>query len=212
MPISFDNIPANWKQPLYWVEIDGSMAGFPISHMRSLLVGVMTSANTDTTLNGTGTADIPIAVSRQMDADHLFGKGSMLACMFRAFFANNWANEAWALPVKESAGSTPATGTITVATPPTEAGTINLYIAGYPVPVNVGATFTVNQVATAIHDAIMDPNMQNHLPVTCAAPVAAAVTLSSKWGGVSANDLTLTANYYGHIGGEDLPPGLTLTF
>ena len=41
MPISFNNIPANWKQPLYWVEIDGSMAGYPQSHMRSLLVGSM---------------------------------------------------------------------------------------------------------------------------------------------------------------------------
>src|SRR5262245_20647345 len=41
MPISFNNIPANWKQPLYWVEVDGSMAGYPVSHMRSLLVGTM---------------------------------------------------------------------------------------------------------------------------------------------------------------------------
>src|SRR5262252_4470505 len=200
MPISFDNIPANWKQPLYWVEIDGSMAGFPISHMRSLIVGVMTSANTDTTLNGVGTADIPVLCSRQMDADHLFGQGSHLACMMRAFFANNWANETWALPVKESVGSTQATGTITVSTPPTDAGTIDLFIAGYHVAVNVGATFTVNQVATAIHDAIMDPDMQVRLPITCATPAAAVCNLSVKWGGTSGNDITLTANYYGRIG------------
>ena len=212
MPISFDNIPANWKQPLYWVEIDGSMAGFPISHMRSLIVGVMTSANTDTTLNGVGTADIPVLCSRQMDADHLFGQGSHLACMMRAFFANNWANETWALPVKESVGSTQATGTITVSTPPTDAGTIDLFIAGYHVPVNVGATFTVNQVATAIHDAIMDPSMKNVLPVTAGVPAAAVVTLTAKWGGTSGNDITLTANYYGRIGGEEFPPGLTIAF
>ena len=212
MPISFDQIPANWKQPLYWVEIDGSMAGFPVSHMRTLLVGVMTTANTDTTLNGTGTPDIPIAVGRQMDADHLFGQGSHLACMFRAYFSNNWANEVWALPVKESAGSVASTGSITVNTPPTDAGTIDLFIAGYHVPVNVGATFTVNQVATAIHDAIMDPSMKNVLPVTATSPVAAVVTLNCKWGGLSGNDITLTANYYGRVGGEELPPGLTLTF
>src|SRR5215471_547071 len=212
MPISFDNIPSNWKQPLYWVEIDGSMAGFPVSHMRTLLVGVMTTANTDVTLNGTGVPDVPIAVGRQMDADHLFGQGSHLACMFRAYFANNFANETWALPVKESVGSVAATGTITVTTPPTDAGTIDLFIAGYHVPVNVGATFRINQVATAIHDAIMDPSMKNVLPVTATTPVAAGVTLNAKGGGLSGNDITLTANYYGHIGGEEFPPGLALTF
>src|SRR5262252_42245 len=41
MPISFSQIPAGWRQPLYWVEIDGSMAGFPVTHLRSLLVGTM---------------------------------------------------------------------------------------------------------------------------------------------------------------------------
>src|SRR5215475_9132238 len=200
MPISFDNIPANWKQPLYWVEVDGSMAGFPVSHMRSLLVGTMTTKATDLTLNGAGIKDIPIPIGRQMDADHLFGEGSELACMFRAFFANNWANETWALPVEESVGSVPATCTITVTTPPTEAGTIDLFIAGYHVAVNVGATFTVNQVATAIQAAIMDKSMR-HLPVTAATPVSATVTMTCKWGGVTGNDLTVTDSYYGTIGG-----------
>ena len=27
MPISFNRIPANWKVPLYWVEVDSSKAG-----------------------------------------------------------------------------------------------------------------------------------------------------------------------------------------
>jgi phage tail sheath gpL-like len=132
--------------------------------------------------------------------------------MFRAFFANNWANETWALPVAPSAGSTAATGTITVTTAPTDAGTIDLFIAGYHVATNVGATFTVNQVATAIHDAIMDSDMQQVLPVTATVPVAAVVTLTAKWPGLSGNDITLTANYYGRIGGEEMPPGLGLAF
>jgi phage tail sheath gpL-like len=41
MPISFETIPQNWKQPLYWVEVDGSKAGYPRTHLRSLLVGTM---------------------------------------------------------------------------------------------------------------------------------------------------------------------------
>ena len=43
MPISFNNIPANIKIPLYWVEVDPSMAGLPSINLRALMVGVMTS-------------------------------------------------------------------------------------------------------------------------------------------------------------------------
>jgi phage tail sheath gpL-like len=204
-----------------WVEIDGSMAGFPVTHLRSLLVGTMTSKNTNTALNGKGIADVPIIIGRQMDADLLFGRGSELASMFRAYFANNWANEVWALPVVESAASTPATGTITVATPPTEAGTISLYIAGYVVEVNVAATDTVNAIATAIADAINNDEIffpgflggeSPSLPVTADTPVAAVVTLHAKWGGINGNDILIGDSYWGRVGGEQLPPGLTLTY
>src|SRR5215831_10310618 len=41
MPISFANIPANIKVPLYWVEVDPSMAGMPSINLRALLVGTM---------------------------------------------------------------------------------------------------------------------------------------------------------------------------
>ena len=41
MPISFNQIPSNWRMPLYWVELDPSMAGLPATLGRSLLVGIM---------------------------------------------------------------------------------------------------------------------------------------------------------------------------
>ena len=53
MPISFNNIPSNWLQPLYWVEIDGSMAGYPMTHLRTLLVGTAALATPATYANGT---------------------------------------------------------------------------------------------------------------------------------------------------------------
>lgn len=208
MPISFNQIPTGWKVPLYWVEVDGSMAGFPVSHMRSLLVGVMRTAATDPLDNGVGVPDIPILIGRQMDADHLFGQGSELAAAFRAYFANNFANELWALPVAEPVAGVAATGTVTVTDPPTEAGTINLYIAGYSVRTNIGATSTVNAIATALAAAI---NAHPTLPVTATA-TAAIVTLTCKWGSVTGNDITMLDSYYGKIGGDELPPGLTLTY
>jgi len=219
MPISFNNIPAMWRVPLYWVEVDGSMAGFPEMDLRSLLVGTMTTKNTDATLNGTGVPDVPIIVGRQMDADALFGRGSELACMCRAFFANNWANQLWCAPVAESTASTPATGTITIGTPPTEAGTLHLYIAGYAVPVNVTYLMTIADVATAVADAINEDQIaypgaigtNPSLPVTAVA-AAGVITLHAKAGGVYGNGITMSDNYFGKVGGEVMPPGLTVTY
>ena len=146
MPVSFNSIPSNWRMPLYWVELDPSMAGLGVTPGRSLLVGVMSA-------NGTATPDVPIACASQAQADNLFGQGSMLAGMFKAFFANNWANEVWGLPVAEPTGAA-ATGTITINTPPTAAGTIALYIAGRQVPVYVAASDTVDIIGSAMEAAI----------------------------------------------------------
>ena len=58
MPISFANIPANIKVPLYWVEVDPSMAGLPTINLRALLVGVMTA-------DGEAEPDIPRPIGRR---------------------------------------------------------------------------------------------------------------------------------------------------
>ena len=44
MPISFSNIPADLKIPLYWVEVDPSKAGLPVLYQPSLIVGTMIAA------------------------------------------------------------------------------------------------------------------------------------------------------------------------
>src|SRR5215831_720819 len=99
MPISFSQIPANIKVPLYWVEVDPSKAGLPQLGLRALLVGTALAT-------GDVPPDIPIAVGSQAQADAHFGQGSELSRMFRAFFANNFANEVWGLPVAEPASGT----------------------------------------------------------------------------------------------------------
>jgi len=201
MPISFNNIPADLKIPLYWVEVDPSQAGIPMIHQPSLLVGIATSL-------GAAPHDIALAIGTQAQADHAFGAGSMLARLFRTFFANNFANEVWGLPVGEPTGGTAATGTITVANPPTDAGTIHLYIAGQHVPVNVAGTDTTANIAAEIAAEI---NATPDLPVS-ASSTTNVVTLTCRWKGLSGNDIRLDLNYYGTIGGEQLPPGLGLTF
>src|SRR4051812_3119856 len=203
MPISFSQIPSDIKVPLYWVEVDPSKAGLPTLGLRALLAGTMLSAPAT---DGTP-PDVPIAVGSQAQADAHFGQGSELSRMFKAYFANNFANEVWAVGLAEPVGATAAHGNVTLTAPPTAAGTVHLYIAGDHVPVNVGETDTIADVATAMADAVND---KFDLPVT-ATVLAGVVTLTTIWKGINGNDIKVGLNYYGSIGGETLPAGLALT-
>jgi phage tail sheath gpL-like len=199
MPISFANIPANIKVPLYWVEVDPSMAGLPTINLRALLVGIAKG--------GTAADDIPVPIGSQAQADAQFGEGSELARMFQAFFANNFANEVWGLPVAASTGAAAASGDIVITAAPTAAGTIHLYICGDYIPVNVLTTDTPTTIGQAIADAI---NAQTQLPVT-AVNAAGTVTLTSVFMSVNANEINVSTNYYGTIGGQQTPIGLGIT-
>jgi phage tail sheath gpL-like len=203
MPISFANIPVNWRLPLYWVEVDPSKAGLWTLNQPALLVGIMTS-------DGVALPDVAIPIGSQAQADKQFGQGSHLANMFAAFFKNNFANEVWGLPVAEpTTGGTAATGTITATLAPThEAGTINLYIGGHLVQVNIGASDVVADIHTAIAAAI---NENFDLPVS-AVGAATEVTLTCNWKGTSGNDIDMRDSYYGRMGGEELPTGVTMDY
>lgn len=202
MPISFSHIPANWRIPLYWVEVDPSKAGLPIFAGNVLLVGVQI---TGPTLSHAA-VNVPVAIASQAQADFAFGQGSQLAMMFKTYFANNWAGSVYGLPVVE--GSAAAVGSITVATAPTQAGQFDLYIAGTNVPVNVAANDTPTVVAASIAAAI---TANKDLPVSALASVA-VVSLTTKAKGIYGNDIVLSDNYFGAIGGEVMPTGMTVTY
>ena len=146
MPVSFSHIPANWKQPLYWVEIDSSKAGLPVFRMPALLVGIKATA-------GTALPDVPVPVQSPAVAEQLFGKGSHLTAICKAFFNNNASQETWALPVAEPTGTT-ATGTITITAAASAPGVLSLYIAGQLVPVAVAVADTVTNIGANIVAAI----------------------------------------------------------
>ena len=183
MPISFANIPANWRLPLYWVEVDPSKAGLWTIRQPALLVGIMTA-------DGDAAPDIRAADrQRRRRPTSNSVRARSWRNMFTAFFANNFANEVWGLPVAEPAGGTAATGTITVTVDAGghEAGTIHLYIGGQHVPVNIGATDTVNDINVAISAAI---NEDFDLPVSSVGGPA-EVTLTCDWKGTSGNDIDM---------------------
>jgi phage tail sheath gpL-like len=169
MPIAFSNIPAGWRVPLYWVEIDPSMAGLGQPRQPALLAGTMLTT-------GTAPPDIARPIATQSQADDAFGMGSELARMFQAFFANNFADEVWGVGVAEAPLAIAATAPLIVNAAPTDAGTIHLYIGADHVPVNVGATDTEEEIADAIVEAINDAEW---LPITASTAVTPPLNLAS---------------------------------
>lgn len=199
--VSFNQISPTWKLPGTSIEVDPSQAGTPVSTKYAILAGYKTAA-------GTAPTGEPIAVGTQADADTLGGPGSMLARMFNKFFALNRSTPLFFLPLAEPAAGVAATGTITVASAPSAAGTLYLYIAGQKVTVAIAADDTLAEVATNIAAAI---NAATDLPVTATAN-AAVVTTTCKWKGINGNDIRLEANLLGFYGGELMPASLALTF
>lgn len=204
MPVSFNSFPANWRLPLVWIEVDPSQAGLPIQREPALMVGQMLTA-------GTADPDIPIPVGSLQQAKSMFGQGSMLAAMFEKFFANSFAQEVWALPVEEPSSGNKASASLIVQTAPSDAGTLHLYIAGRHLPLRIAANDTTATIAEAIVDGITaDPDMV--VDAALASSGSSEVVLTSKWKGATGNDVTVYTNYYGSIGGEVMPAGLTFTY
>jgi phage tail sheath gpL-like len=76
------------------------------------------------------------------------------------------------------------------------------------VPVNIAASDTLNDINVAISAAI---NENFDLPVTSVGgPVD--VTLTCNWKGTSGNDIDVRDSYYGRIGSEELPAGITIAY
>ncbi|MCP1877436.1 phage tail sheath gpL-like [Bradyrhizobium japonicum] len=199
MPISFNDIPANWKMPLYWVEVDPSKAGSLTQRQPALLFGYKLAS-------GLATVDVPVPIGSLADAQQGAGMGSMLDAMAQVFFKNSASQEVWMVPIAEPATGVAATGTITVSGAPTQAGTIYVYIAGRRVPVHIDADDTLDIVAQSISEAI---TADLSMPVLAVA-AAAVVTLTARHKGVEGNDITIAINYGGSLAGETMPAGLTI--
>ena len=159
--------------------------------------------------------DVPVPIGSQAQADAKFGQGSELSRMFTAFYANNFANEVWGVGLLEAVGATAATAEIIVVSPPTAAGTIHLYIGGVYVPVNVSPTDSTDDIAAAIVEGIINsvPGNLQTFALTGTIPVHATaaanvVSLTCNWKGITGNEIQVSMNYYGGLGGEQTPAGL----
>lgn len=195
--ISFNQIPANIRNPLFYAEVSNVAAGYFIQNNRVMIIGQ--SVNT--------IVEAPVVVPSVDWVKQTYGAGSQLAIMCEAFRNNNTFSELWVLPLNDVVGATAATTVLTLTGAPTQSGTINLYIGDTVLycPVTQADSLTV------IGDAIVTGvNAQKSLPVT-AANVAGVVTFTAKNKGAVGNSLTIQTNYRGNLAGEKAIPGLTVT-
>ncbi len=203
MSISFNRIPSDIRVPLFYAEVDNSQAFNFEGSYRALLIGqrfVVAPVAVNT----------PVLVTSPDQAGQYFGKGSMLHRMAAAYFKNNDYTELWCVGLDDDGAGVAATGSIKVDAAASAAGTDNLYIAGQRIRYAVASTDTPAALATAISAVI---NADTNLPITAVVDGGdnAKVNLTARHKGEVGNAIDVRRNYYGVVGGEVSPTGLTIT-
>lgn len=201
--MNFQTIPANNRVPLFYAEVDNSMANTGSNDLRVLLIGQMLST-------GTATPMKPVLVSTADSGKKLFGRGSVLAIMNEKFRLQNGFIEVWAIPLNEPANGAKASGTFTFTGETSESGTIYAYIGATAVTANVQSGTTAVAVAQAVAAAI---NGKPDLPVTAKATESeekGIVTIEAKNVGTIGNEIKISVNYFGYQSSEELPDGIAV--
>lgn len=137
------------------------------------------AATVDTVVYG---PDTPAPLQTETDAIALFGAGSELHRMFRAFTKVNQSTTLRALAVTEAAGAK-ATGTVTVTGAATGNGSARVWVHDEFVDVPVTTGDSVTAIASAIAAAV---NQKTHWGITASSALG-VVTLTAKQNGTRGN-------------------------
>ncbi|WP_318378927.1 phage tail sheath subtilisin-like domain-containing protein [Enterobacter sp.] len=196
--VSYPNIPSNLRVPLFWAEMDNSEANTAQDSAPALLIGF---AATGSSIEKNKLTIMPSAAL----AGKVTGRGSQLARMVAKYRSVDPFGELWIIAVDEPAGDA-ATATLTITGNAQASGTISLYISTSRIQAAVVTGDAAATVATTLAAAI---NANADLPVTATA-AAGVITLTARHKGLAGNDIRLTVNYYGTVGGETTPDGITV--
>ena len=201
MSISFNTIPNLLLTPGPYIEYDGSRAvqGLVPLPNRVLLIGARLAS-------GSVAASIMQRIRSVDDGDTMFGRGSQLSRMIRAFKKVNRLTELWAIAL--TGAGTAATKTITATGTITSDGTLHFWVGGIgPIDVAITSGMTVTQVATAIDTAfaIYEADWSYSF-----APSVGVVTGTCRHAAAFGQDFDIRLNY-GEREALDMPAGLTIT-
>lgn len=196
----FNEIPAALRLPGWYIEFDNRLAGRAVFQGKLLVIGQKLAS-------GTEAAGKLVRVTNDSQADGYFGRGSMLAEMFRSIKKVDVYMDTWAVALDDAELAVKASGTIEVTDGPTETRPLALYIAGYRVWVPMTGGDEPQVVAQSIVTAI---SADDRVPVTAAVDgvTPSKVVLTCRWGGETGNDIDLR-----HCAkGETRTGGLALTY
>lgn len=199
MPISFDQIPNGSKVPFMYAEFDSTNAvqGSQAQAYRALLIG-QALASADLT-----DGDV-IRVRNADEVGAWAGYHSTLHQMAIAWYAKNKYTELWVGAYKDDALATEPTVKIAFSGTATEAGAVNLLIAGYPIKVYVDEGDDADALCSAIASAIGD--LSGKVPFTASTDAANdAIDIDMVESGVHLNDCNVFINYYDD---QKMPAGL----
>jgi phage tail sheath gpL-like len=196
--ISFDQIPSDIRNPLFYAEVSNRVAGYYHQNSRALIIGQAV---------GAVASEAPFLVPSVDWVKTTYGAGSQLAVMVEAYRANNTYSELWILPLADAGGAVKASGTITVTGPATSSGTVSLYIADKLLEVPVASANTATEIAAAI---VAEITKEKDLPVT-AVNALGVVTVTAKNAGTIGNNIVMQVNFGGTLAGQELPAGVAIT-
>ncbi len=201
--VSFNKIPLNIRTPGQFIEIDNTKAvqGLPLMDRKILMLGQRLAA-------GSVEEAVPKRMLNASQAEDYFGRGSILAAMVAAAKEVNETSEMWAVALDDNDAGVKAEGEIEFGGSPTQAGTLNVYIAGRLVQIGVGVGEDSDVTAAKLTAAI---NAQTDLPVTAEQGDGEdddTVELTARNAGETGNDIDIRLNYFT---GENTPRGLVVT-
>lgn len=182
--IVLTGLAANDPVPGEYVEVAFSQGPASLANAtdKVIFIGGMlsTGAGSASTIYGPDTA---ISMTSEDDAVLLFGAGSELHRQIRRFMKRNTTTPVYAIAVAEGGSATASTGTITIATTATGAGTLRIFVDDEFVDVGFVTGDTPTVIAAA---AVAQINSKTHWGFT-AANVAGVITITSKQKGLRAN-------------------------
>ena len=192
--MTFNEVPNSLLVPGFWTEFDNTAAARGgAMPWNVLLLGSKLAG-------GSADANVPVQIFSDEQADNLFGKGSQVALMVKAFRKNSPLMNLWAIGTAD--GTTKAEKAVTFTGTATGAGVVALYVAGQLVNVAVAVDDTASDVADAVVAAVTDD-----MPVTASAS-SGVVTFTAKNGGTAGNTIDVRVNY---VAGEVLPAGISVS-
>lgn len=190
-------IPNDLRTPLMYMEFDSSRAfvGPSILRYKNLIIGQRVA--------GGSRPELKIDKITSYDqAVVLYGAGSQISRMFKAWFDNNKTSDVYGVSLDDAGAGVAASGSFVIGGNASADGSLVVYIGGERIAVAVAEGDT----ATNIGDALVAA-LESRLPVT-GSNSTGTVTITAKNKGEAGNDIPLLANINS---GEELPTGISLS-